>query len=63
MSELGASVEMCGNVNKPLEVEAEGLLMPGFGLDLGVCEFAGCLWRLQGVHFCAPAAGGWGWSE
>ena len=54
---------MCGNVNKPLEVEAEGLLMPGFGLDLGVCEFAGCLWRLQGVHFCAPAAGGWGWSE
>ena len=36
VSELGASVEMCGNVNKPLEVEAEGLLMPGFGLDLGV---------------------------
>lgn len=63
VSELGASVEMCGNVNKPLEVEVEGLLMPGFGLDLGVCEFARCLWRLQGVHFCTPAAGGAGWSE
>lgn len=24
VSELGASVEMCGNVNKPLEVEVEG---------------------------------------
>lgn len=59
VSELGASVEMCGNVNKPLEVEAEGLPMPGFGLDLGVCEFARCSW-LQGVQACAPAAGGGG---